>query len=63
MDKDCYYVRIMDSFEKEFLMRELTRNHWNRKLTSIALGVSYRLLLYRIKHHHLEESACLKDQI
>lgn len=44
-----YYGKVMNEFEREFLLRELCRQHGSKKKTADALGMNYRSLMYRLK--------------
>lgn len=51
--KASFLQQSVDDFERNYIQRELERNHWNRSQTARDLGISYRGLLYKIDRFHL----------
>jgi two-component system response regulator AtoC len=43
--------------ERELMLKVLTRTHWNRKMASKELQISYKALLYKLKNLGLEDTA------
>ncbi len=43
--------------ERRVILRVLQANHWNRKRTARALGISYRALLYKLRGSGLTEES------
>jgi DNA-binding NtrC family response regulator len=43
----------MEGFEREYLLKELERCHWNRARTARELGLDYRTLRYKIERLQL----------
>lgn len=41
--------RAVADIERKLILKVLQTNNWNRKKTAIALGISYRALLYKIQ--------------
>ena len=41
--------QAVQELERKIILRVLQANHWNRKRTARALGISYRALLYKIR--------------
>jgi DNA-binding NtrC family response regulator len=41
------------AFEADFLLVSLKFYNWNRKRTALALGISYRGLMYKISRYNL----------
>jgi DNA-binding NtrC family response regulator len=41
--------------ESEIILETLEQNRWNRRRTAKALGISYRLLMYKMKNGYLRE--------
>ncbi len=41
--------------ESEIILETLEQNRWNRRRTAKALGISYRLLMYKMKSGNLRE--------
>ena len=42
--------------EKEMILEQLERTHWNRKKTARELQISYKALLYKLKQLGLDGS-------
>jgi two-component system, NtrC family, response regulator AtoC len=42
--------------EKEMILKQLERTHWNRKKTARELQISYKALLYKLKQLGLDGS-------
>ena len=41
--------------ERELILNTLARTRWNRKQAARVLGISYKALLYKLKHIALED--------
>lgn len=41
--------------ESEIILETLEQNRWNRRRAAKALGISYRLLMYKMKSGNLRE--------
>jgi len=49
MRSSSLYRLSVEEFEREYLSKELQRNHWNRAKTARDLGMAYRTLYYKIE--------------
>lgn len=47
------FYRVRNEFEREYILKELERNRWNRKKTASDLGLSYRTILNKIEQFKL----------
>lgn len=45
---------VRRAFEREVIMKALEANQWNRRRAALALNISYRALLYKLKESHCE---------
>jgi DNA-binding NtrC family response regulator len=51
--KLALFYRVRNEFEREYILKELERNRWNRKKTASDLGLSYRTILNKIEQFKL----------
>ena len=45
---------VRRAFERELILRALEANQWNRRRAALALNISYRALLYKLKESQCE---------
>jgi DNA-binding NtrC family response regulator len=49
--------------ERQFILRSLEANHWNRKKAARELQISYRALLYKIRDTGIKPNAVQASDI
>lgn len=48
--------KVTKQIESEIILEALDQHRWNRRRTAEALGISYRLLMYKMKSCNLREA-------
>lgn len=48
--------QVTKQIESEIILETLDQHRWNRRRTAEALGISYRLLMYKMKSCNLREA-------
>ena len=46
--------------ESELILEALDQHRWNRRRTAEALGISYRLLMYKMKSCNLRDATLIR---
>jgi DNA-binding NtrC family response regulator len=58
-------VRVREAtrrLEAEIILETLEQHRWNRRRTAEALGISYRLLMYKMQNCNLRRGIVAKTQ-